>query len=863
MKKTILSLLSLLLLVVTAQAQTVSKGYYRVQSFSSNRYIYLVDYKTRGVDVSTTGYDVDALRTWGPFSRVVSDPSTVYFIENAGGYFYNLKGQGKDVYDFVGRYLTVKPINYQGQTLYTASGIYQGVEVFLADSDPDPDFPDNPGFLNTGGNALQKMWKILPVNVNDNSNYFGITPEVTIGDKYYAPFFASFPFTPYSSGLKAYTVTTIDGDMAVMTEVQGKVAGGTPVIIACPSSTPAGNRINIEMQDAATPAGNLLKGEYFNSSDFYGSKAFHYNALPWDAATMRILGVTSDGKLGFIKSTKQKTIPRNKAYIVVSANAPDEIKLMTQAEYDEEKAKDAVTVVARSYSRQYGDANPTFEYDVTNGILNGVPALSCAATPSSPVGTYSIVVERGTVTNNQFTGTSGTLTVTKAPLTVTARSYTIKQNEPLPAFEADYAGFKLGETASVLTAQPQFSCSVPSATYYPVGTYDITVTGAAAGNYDISYVAGKLTVVEADPITVTVADATMVYGDAVPTFTYTVSGGQLDGTPVITCEATSQTPVGTYPIVVARGTVNYPNLVLNNAELTITQAPLTVKARSYVMKQSETVPVFEADFTGFKNEETADVLTSQPVLACADIDQYAGSFIPVGTYVITVSGAEAQNYDISYVNGTLTVTEDDAITLIVNDATMVYGDAVPEFTYTVSGGEVEGTPVITCEATSQSSVGTYDIVIARGTVTWPNLVLVNGTLTITPATITASVGDYVREQGEDNPEFVITYDGFRNNDDASVFTTAPVASCTADATSEPGFYDIIVSGGEALNYVFTYVNGRLEVKVPDAITAATLILRTPSDIYTVDGRCVRRAATSMEGLRRGIYIVNGRKVVVK
>ncbi|MCR4959664.1 MAG: hypothetical protein K6B13_13850, partial [Prevotella sp.] len=454
-----------------------------------------MDYKTRGVDVSTTGYDVDALRTWGPFSRVVSDPSTVYFIENAGGNFYNLKGQGKDVYDFVGRYLTVKPINYQGQTLYTASGIYQGVEVYLADSDPDPDFPDNPGFLNTGGNALQKMWKILPVNVNDNSNYFGITPEVTIGDKYYAPFFASFPFTPYSSGLKAYTVTIIDGDMAVMTEVQGKVAGGTPVIIACPSSTPAGNRINIEMQDAATPAGNLLKGEYFNSSDFYGTKAFHYNALPWDAATMRILGVTSDGKLGFIKSTKQKTIPRNKAYIVVSANAPDEIKLMTQAEYDEEKAKDAVTVVARSYSRQYGDANPTFEYDVTNGVLNGVPTLSCAATPSSPVGTYSIVVERGTVTNNQFTGTSGTLTVTKAPLTVTARSYTIKQNEPLPAFEADYAGFKLGETASVLTAQPQFSCAVPSATYYPVGTYDITVTGAAAGNYDISYVAGKLTVV--------------------------------------------------------------------------------------------------------------------------------------------------------------------------------------------------------------------------------------------------------------------------------------------------------------------------------------------------------------------------------
>ena len=702
MKKTLLSLLACLLLSVPVMAQAVQKGYYRVQNFTTKRYIFLVDYKTKGILPAETSYDVDALRTLGGFSNVVSDPSTVYFIENKGGTDYNLKGQGKDVFDFVGRYLTARQVkDKNGLIHYTASGIYQGIEVFLYDSEPDPDDPDERGYLMTGGDASMMLWDILPVKSSDDNNYFGIQPEVTIGGKPYAPFFASFPFSPASSSMKVYTVTKVDGDMAVITEVTGKVAGGTPVIIACAGATPSDNRINIEMEDASKPA-NMLSGQYFNSSDFCGTKAFHFNAIPWDAATMRVLGTTRDGKLGFVKDTKMKYIPRNKAYLVVSANAPDEIRLLTQAEYEEEKAKDAVTVAARSYSREYGNPNPTFEYDVTSGTLTGQPSLTCAATPSSPVGTYDIIVNKGTVTNANFTGINGTLTVTKAPLTVTAKSYTIKQNEPLPTFEAEITGFKNGETASVLTAQPQVSCFVPETMFVPVGTYKITVSGAGAQNYDFNYVDGTLTVVEADPITVTVVDATMTYGDAVPEFSWSVSGGDLPGTPVFTCEATQSSPVGTYDIVIAQGTINYPNLVL-----------------------------------------------------------------------------------------------------------------------------------------------------------------VNGKLTVSPAPLTASVGNYKRNQGESNPEFVIIYEGFKNGEDASVLDVAPTAACEATADSAPGNYDIIVSGGVAKNYVFNYVNGVLEVVETQGIAAVTVSFDKPADIYSADGRCIRRAATTMAGLPRGLYIVNGRKVVVR
>ena len=35
------------------------------------------------------------------------------------------------------------------------------------------------------------------------------------------------------------------------------------------------------------------------------------------------------------------------------------------------------------------------------------------------------------------------------------------------------------------------------------------------------------------------------------------------------------------------------------------------------------------------------------------------------------------------------------------------------------------------------------------------------------------------------------------------------------------------------------------------------------DIYGVDGSLVKRAATSLSGLQKGLYIVNGKKIVVK
>ena len=287
-----------------------------------------------------------------------------------------------------------------------------------------------------------------------------------------------------------------------------------------------------------------------------------------------------------------------------------------------------------------------------------------------------------------------TLTVAKAALTITAKDYTIKQGEALPTFGASYTGFKNGETESVLTQKPTFSCSATS-TSAP-GTYDITVSNATAQNYDIKYAKGTLTIVKADGVVVTAKNYMRKYGEANPTFEYTSTGATLNGTPVLSCTATATSPVGTYPIVVNKGSVKNYNASYVNGTLTITKASLTIAAKNYTIKQGEALPTFDASYTGFKNGETKSVLTKQPTFVCS-----ATSASAPGTYDITVSGAEAKNYDITYTKGTLTI-EESAVEPVITD-----GNCIDGIYYKFYNGNM------TAEVISGENKYTGDIVIPR------------------------------------------------------------------------------------------------------------------------------------------------------
>ena len=515
---------------------------------------------------------------------------------------------------------------------------------------------------------------------------------------------------------------------------------------------------------------------------------------------------------------------------------------------------DAVAIMAKSYTRQYGEDNPTFEYTVEGAELEGVPDIYCAATATSPVGTYDIMVSQGTVTNYNVSYYAGTLTIEPAPLTIATGNYTKKQGEAMPEFTLTYDGFKNNETEDVLITKP--TVSTPATVESAPGMYPVNVSGGEAQNYDISYVNGMLTITEADPVTITAKSYTREYGEANPTFEFSSEGAALTGTPEITCEATASSPVGTYPIVIKKGTVTNYNDTYVNGTLTITKAPLNVKAGTYTKKQGEDNPEFTLTYEGFKNDETEDVLITKPTATTT-----ATKESEPGEYVVTVSGGEVKNYELSYTNGKLIVMDADGVVVMAKSYTREYGEDNPTFEFTSEGAALNGTPEITCEATAASPVGTYDIMVSQGTVTNYNVTYVAGTLTITKAPLTVKVEDATREQYLENPEFVITYSGWKLNDDESVLTKKPTASTEATKDSPVGTYTIVASGGEAKNYELNYQNGVLTIIESTGI--GEISVTSPADVYTLQGHKVRTKATTLDGLPKGVYVVNGKKFVVK
>ena len=221
--------------------------------------------------------------------------------------------------------------------------------------------------------------------------------------------------------------------------------------------------------------------------------------------------------------------------------------------------------------------------------------------------------------------------------------------------------------------------------------------------------------------------------------------------------------------------------------------------------------------------------------------------VPIGSYTIRLKDIKFATADMTEkytgidTQCTFHVKSDAATTFIANSYTREYGEANPTFEYTVEGEAVSGEPEIVCDATILSPAGEYPIIIKVGTVDGESVAYANGVLTITKAPLTIKAGTYSRKQGEENPEFTLTYEGFKNGETEAVLTTMPKVTCAATVASKAGEYAVVVSGAEAQNYEMTYVNGTLtvtwilgdangdgNVNISDAVAIVNYIMGKPS-----------------------------------
>src|SRR5262249_20223522 len=156
------------------------------------------------------------------------------------------------------------------------------------------------------------------------------------------------------------------------------------------------------------------------------------------------------------------------------------------------------------------------------------------------------------------------------------------------------------------------------------------------------------------------------------------------------------------------------------------------------------------------------------------------------------------NYTIEYASGTLTITP-ATLTITADNKTKTYGSANPTLTLTYSGfvsgdsaASLTTPPTVATTATAASAVGMHPITVSGGAGVSGNyeVTYVNGTLTVTAATLTISADNKSRIYGAANPPLTATYAGFVNGDTAANLTTAPSMATTATASSAVGTYPI-------------------------------------------------------------------------
>lgn len=340
-KTKMLFMLAASLMVNHGFAQFTGTGYYRVQNQSTERYITIIDNQAH---VSTLATDVDfgALQTLRKFENVVSNPGSIIYIRKEQGVAnkYSLCSQGTDTKTITGELLSITR-STTNSNAWWAWGSRSGATIYLNDVikyDYATGLPADTAQVasNASASSATRNWLIQAVKVDVDNQYFGIKPEVQVGDKYYATMYAFFPFKPAVDGMKVYSIVATGKGMAAKQEISGVVPISTPVLIECPSADYAVNRIDIVDEEVPALTDNMLKGVWFCSHT-----TGHVNHLANNSSTMRVLGTTADGELAFIKAPASYLkysggigyLPANKAYLPVNSSMAAELKVVSLEDY--------------------------------------------------------------------------------------------------------------------------------------------------------------------------------------------------------------------------------------------------------------------------------------------------------------------------------------------------------------------------------------------------------------------------------------------------------------------------------------------------------------------------------------------------
>lgn len=337
-----------------------------------------------------------------------------------------------------------------------------------------------------------------------------------------------------------------------------------------------------------------------------------------------------------------------------------------------------VSVSASPKNKTYGDADPELSYTFSPDLLPGDTfsgKLSRAA--GEAAGVYPIVQHTLSLGNNY---------------SINFRSADFSIGKRLVSIKAEHKTKVYGDTDPELTYKvmpallvgDELKGSPGRQAGEQAGVYAIFQNTLDAGsNYNLNFEGAALTI-QKKQIEVKVADQIKQYGDPDPVLTYTISASGLSINDKLegNLSRTAGENVGTYAI--AQGSLNGGSnyqINFNGGFLLITKKPLLVKAEDKSRVFAAENPTLTLHYDGFIKGENESNLISKP-----HIRTNADSLSPLGKYPIIVEAASAVNYDLSYLNGTLSILAAPQQIIFPELTEIRFRDTVLTFTASTASG---------------------------------------------------------------------------------------------------------------------------------------------------------------------------------
>ena len=403
--------------------------------------------------------------------------------------------------------------------------------------------------------------------------------------------------------------------------------------------------------------------------------------------------------------------------------------------------------------------------------------------------------------------------VVSKPLTITAHSKNKVYGETEPELTYDITSGELAEGDSL-------TGSLLRTVGESVGVYEIQQGTLTAGsNYDITYVPANLTITKA-PLLIGADDISKSYGEADPELTVSYTGFKFVDTEAVvsglSVARVTGEALGTYMITpISAIAANY-HISYATGTLTIDKAALTITADPQTKVYGTTDPVLTYQVS-YGSSISDDEITGALTRAVGE---------DVDTYQIQQGTLAAKNYAITFVPAQLIITA-APLTITADVKNKTYGDADPALTYKVTAGVLITSDLITgslARATGEN-VGSYEI--QQGSLTVSSnyhLTYEANDLGISKAPLLIQADDKAKAYGEADPQFTVSYTGFKFNDTESTVSGLSIAR---EAGEERGTYDIAPTGGAAANYDITYSAGTLTIDK----AALTITAHPQSKVY--------------------------------